>query len=187
MLKLNNNKLKENNLKRSFSFLFLVLYFFFFVLYSNAETKLNEKTISLFNIHTKEKLEIMFWKDGSYIKESLEKINFFLRDYRTGQSIKMDTKLLDLLFNLSNKLNTKEPFNIISGFRSTSSNEYLHNNTQGVAKKSLHMEGKALDISLSGVSLVILRNESVRMGYGGVGFYPESNFVHVDVENIRYW
>ena len=146
-----------------------------------------EKSLSLYNIHTGESLRTTFWAEGVYIPESLEAINTILRDYRTGTEIAMDTKLLDLLHLLHAKLDSKQPFHIISGYRSPKTNAMLHNTTAGVAKKSLHMQGKAIDINLPGTELAMLKKAAMRERAGGVGYYPASNFVHVDSGRVRHW
>ncbi|WP_345970373.1 MULTISPECIES: DUF882 domain-containing protein [Sulfurimonas] len=146
-----------------------------------------EKTLSFYNIHTGESLKTTFWAEGSFIPESLVDINKILRDYRTGTEIAMDTELLDLLYAIRTKLDSKEAFHIISGYRSPKTNAMLHNNTSGVAKKSLHMLGQAIDINLPGTELSMLRKAAVSEKVGGVGYYPDSHFVHVDSGRVRYW
>lgn len=146
-----------------------------------------EKSLSFYNIHTGESLRTTYWADGVYLPESLEEISKVLRDHRTGDRIAMDKDVLDLLHAVRTKLDSRQPFQIISGYRSPKTNAMLHKNTSGVAKKSLHMLGQAIDINLPGTDLATLRKAAMSEKAGGVGYYPESNFVHVDSGRVRYW
>jgi uncharacterized protein YcbK (DUF882 family) len=121
------------------------------------------------------------------LKESLREINHLLRDHRTGDTVQMDRELLDLLYSLQHKVESKKEFQVISGYRSPKTNAMLRSKSSGVAKKSLHMQGKAIDIRLPGTSLKNLRKAAVALKSGGVGYYPNSNFVHVDTGRVRYW
>ena len=146
-----------------------------------------EKSLSFYNIHTGESLRSTYWAEGVYIPESLEEINRILRDYRTGTEIAMDTKVLDLLHAVRTRVGSKQPFQVISGYRSPKTNAMLNKATAGVAKKSLHMQGKAIDINLPGTELAMLRKAAMHEKAGGVGYYPASNFVHVDSGRVRHW
>ncbi len=146
-----------------------------------------KKSLSLYNIHTGEDITTTFWADGAYIPEALNEMNHLLRDYRTGTSTSMNIELFDLLYSIRTNLDSNKPFNIISGYRSPKTNATLHNHSSGVAKKSLHMEGKAIDINLPGRTLSDLHALAMNLKQGGVGYYPQSNFVHVDVGRVRSW
>jgi len=148
-----------------------------------------ERRIALYNTHTTEALDAVYWADGAYVPEGLRLIDRVLRDHRTGSVQPMDRRLLDLLFQLRTSLGTTKPFHIISGFRSPESNAYLRGRspTSGVAKQSQHVLGRAIDIRVPGVALEQLRAAALAMKKGGVGFYPASNFVHVDVGRVRRW
>lgn len=146
-----------------------------------------EKSLSFFNIHTNENLEVTFWRNGHYDQNALKNINYFLRDYRSNTWIDIDKNLLELLYSLKEILGTSEAFHVISGYRSPETNELLHKRSSGVAKKSLHMEGKAIDIRIPKCELSNLCKTAINLKLGGVGYYPESNFVHVDVGHIRKW
>lgn len=146
-----------------------------------------EKSLSFYNVHTGEAFRNVYWAEGIYIPEALEEISHILRDHHTGIAAPMDTRLLDLLYALRNDLDTTEPFQIFSGFRSSKSNAYLRKNTSAVAPKSLHMLGKALDVNLPGTDLSTLRKVAIRQRSGGVGYYPKSQFVHLDVGSVRFW
>ncbi len=145
------------------------------------------RSLSFYNLHTGESLRTTYWEEGIYIPEALEEINHILRDHRADKAAAMDIGVIDLLHAIRSEVGTRKPFQIISGYRSPRTNAMLHNNTSGVAKKSLHMEGKAIDINLPGLALSDLRKVAMHLKRGGVGFYPKSNFVHVDVGRVRYW
>lgn len=146
-----------------------------------------KKSLSFYNIHTGEKLDTTFWIEGSYIPESLVDMNHILRDYRTDKATEIDTELFDLLHSIRTNLDSNKPFHIISGYRSPGTNTMLRGHSSGVAKKSLHMEGKAIDINLPGRNLSELKKVAMNLKQGGVGYYPDSNFVHVDVGRVRSW
>ncbi len=148
---------------------------------------LPERTLCFYNLYTKEIIEAVYWRDGRYIAEGLESLNHILRDLRTGKIKTMDRKLLDLLFALQQEVDSNEPFHIISGYRTRESNALLGRKKKGVAKQSLHIYGKAVDIRVPGRKLRDVRRAAMNLKGGGVGYYPRSNFIHVDVGNIRYW
>jgi uncharacterized protein YcbK (DUF882 family) len=148
---------------------------------------ITEKSLSFYNTHTGENLTAIYWSEGTYLPQALADINYILRDYRTGDVKAIDTDLLDLLFVLHQKLESKRPFNIISGYRSQETNFLLNSASRGVAKNSLHIDGKAIDIRIPGYELKTLKRAAVDLRRGGVGYYPVSDFVHVDVGRIRYW
>lgn len=145
------------------------------------------KRLSLYNVYSHEELDIQYWKDGQYIPEALEKISHIFRDSRTGKVHTIHTELLDLLFSVQEKLKCTEPFHIVSGYRTPRSNALLRRHQKGVAKNSLHMYGKAVDIRLPGYNLRTLRRTAMSFRSGGVGYYPSSKFIHVDVGDVRYW
>jgi uncharacterized protein YcbK (DUF882 family) len=146
-----------------------------------------EKKLSFYNTHTGENLNAVYCEQGAYLPQVLSNINYILRDFRTGDVKEIDTGLLDLLFTLQQKLESTEPFHIISGYRSPKTNSLLHMMSNGVARNSLHLAGKAIDIRLPGYDLKTLHSAAVELQRGGVGYYPGSDFVHVDVGRIRYW
>lgn len=156
-------------------------------LFAAAEDIALERNISFFNAHTHENLDIVFWKDGNYIAEALPEIDHIFRDTRTEQVKTISTDLLDLLFFVRQKLQCIEPFHIVSGYRTPKSNNLLRQSTKGVAKNSLHMFGKAVDLRLPGYSLKTLMQTVKSFRAGGVGYYPGPAFVHVDVGQVRYW
>lgn len=146
------------------------------------------------HLHTLEDLDVVYWADGYYLGEPIGQIRHLLRDFRTQEEHPIDNNLLDLLCTLRAATGTKEPYRIISAFRSPETNEMLRdqsaaNNPDGpqVAKKSQHMEGRAIDLRLIDVSLTGLHKSALTLKGGGVGLYPDSDFVHVDVGPVRSW
>lgn len=146
-----------------------------------------ERRLGFNNLHTGEKLDLPYWIEGDYVPETLTEINRVLRDHRTDQVAAIDTDLLDLLHRVNAALGTSRPFEVISGYRSPASNQTLASHSSGVAKGSLHMQGKAIDIRLPGIPLADLRRAGLMLKGGGVGYYPGSNFVHLDVGRVRTW
>ena len=145
------------------------------------------KNLAFYNTHTHERLHVCFCRYGKYDIDALAKINYILRDHRSGEVKAIDIGLLELLHTLSHKTNPKAPFHVISGYRSPKTNLKLRKNSGGVASRSLHMQGKAIDIRLPGYSTPKLRNVARNLKIGGVGFYGKSDFVHVDTGRVRYW
>ena len=152
-----------------------------------ASPGLPSRTLALWHTHTREALEVAFADAGGYRAAGLARVNAFLRDFRTDEVHTIDPGLLDLLHRLSRELQAAEPFHVISGYRSPRTNLTLRSKSSGVAKYSLHMEGKAIDIRLPGVRLAQLREAALDLKVGGVGYYPGSDFVHVDTGRVRAW
>ena len=150
-------------------------------------TATDNRTLGFFNTHTNEILKATYWQNGHYDRGAVADINYILRDHRSGDVYSMDLKLLDLLVQLHRRTDSKKPFEIISGYRSPVSNAKLASASNGVAKRSMHMDGKAIDIRLRDVSLPDLRLNALAMKAGGVGYYAKSNFVHVDTGRVRHW
>jgi uncharacterized protein YcbK (DUF882 family) len=146
-----------------------------------------ERKLAFYNTHTGEQLKAVYWADGAYQADSLAEIYHLLRDHRSGEVSPIDTKLLDLLHTLSSSLNTDAQFQVISGSCSPTTNAKLAEQSGGVAKHSLHMEGLAIDIRVPGRDLADVRRAAIALSSGGVGYYPTSNFVHVDVGRVRTW
>ena len=146
-----------------------------------------ERALGFYNLHTGEKLNATYWAEGQYQPEELAAINRIMRDHRSREMTNMDLRLLDILHELQLTIGKSGHYEIISAYRSPASNKYLHSKSTGVAKRSLHMRGKAIDIRLPGVELKYLRQAALRMHAGGVGYYPDSNFIHVDTGRPRFW
>lgn len=146
-----------------------------------------QRALRFHNLHTGETLEAEYWQGGAYAPDALAAINHILRDHRTDESSAIDIRLLDLLHDLSAQVGTREPFQVISGYRSPRTNAALADASNGVARRSLHMEGKAIDIALASTPVETIRGAALELGRGGVGFYPSPGFVHVDVGRVRQW
>jgi uncharacterized protein YcbK (DUF882 family) len=137
--------------------------------------------------HTGESMDIVYRDKGLYHRAALEEIAGLLRDFRTGETHPIDPKLLDFLYAIREHTGSASEYEIVSGFRSPKTNAMLRNQTNGVAKRSLHMRGKAIDVRLTDVSTPILREAARDLRRGGVGYYPTSNFVHLDTGRTRSW
>lgn len=146
-----------------------------------------ERTLSFVNLHTGERLTAPFWSRGRYHRDGVAEIDWILRDWRTGDVVKIDRGLFDLLFDLRRRLNSDAPIHVISGYRSAETNAMLRNVSLGVAKNSYHTRGMAIDIRIPDRKLRTLHRTALDMRAGGVGYYPASNFVHVDVGPVRRW
>lgn len=145
------------------------------------------RALSFHNLHTGEALAIEYWQNGAYAPDACAAIDHILRDHRTGEIHAIDARLLDLLHELSGQLETRAPFQVISGYRSPHTNAALADASSGVARGSLHMQGLAIDVAVEGVATATLRDAALGLARGGVGFYPNPGFVHVDVGRIRRW
>lgn len=145
------------------------------------------------HLHTGEDLEAVYWDGGKYVWDALQAVNKHLRDFRSTEVHPIDVRLLDILFTLRSLTGSREPYRIISAFRSPATNEMLSdqsaatNGATQVAKRSLHMEGKAMDVRLNDVSLTGFRDAALTLQGGGVGYYADSAFVHVDIGPVRTW
>lgn len=146
-----------------------------------------ERRLAFRNLHTGETLRSTYWAQGAYLKDELKGVNQVLRDHRSGEVYPMDPKLLDLLYVLQQTTGISGAFHIISGYRSPKTNQKLRTKSGGVAKRSLHMQGKAIDIRLPGCELKQLRDAALSLKAGGVGYYAKSDFIHVDTGRVRRW
>jgi uncharacterized protein YcbK (DUF882 family) len=145
------------------------------------------RSVALHNLHTGERLEAVYWDAGRYVPDALAAVNHVLRDFRTGDQHTIDPRLLDLLTAVHGQVEANRPFQVISGYRSPKTNALLHERSAGVASSSLHMQGMAIDVRMEGVALTHLHHAALDLGRGGVGLYPVSNFVHMDVGRVRRW
>ena len=145
------------------------------------------RQVSLVNLHTGEKLTAEFFRKNSYVPDALRALSRLVRDHRTNEVHPIDPKLFDLLAALQAKLGTREPLQIVSGYRSPETNDLLRRLNPGVAEHSYHCKGQATDIRYPGPRLSHLHSAAVSMNAGGVGYYPSSDFVHVDVGPVRQW
>ncbi len=145
------------------------------------------RTLAFYNTHTGEHVKTVYWEDGAYVGDGLMEIAKTLKDHRSGAVHAIEPALLDLLYALRRKLGTATPFHIVSAYRSPKTNAMLARNSRSVAKHSLHMEGRAVDFWLPDRRLSSVRRAATRLRGGGVGYYPKSKFLHLDVGPVRYW
>lgn len=149
--------------------------------------KLEKKTLSFYHTHTQQSLDVTYFRHGMYDSAALGQVNKYLRDFRTGEVHTIDKSLLDVLWDIQQDMGDKGTFEVISGFRSPATNNKLRNNSSGVAKKSLHMQGRAIDIRFSEAPTRYVQQCAIAMQCGGVGYYPKSDFVHIDTGRFRTW
>ncbi|MGD8701347.1 MAG: DUF882 domain-containing protein [Desulfosarcina sp.] len=145
------------------------------------------RSLGFYNTHTAERLRVCFCENGAYRPDGIKRINHILRDHRTGEVQAMDVRLLDLLYRVNQRLAPGVPFHIISGYRSPRTNNQLRKHSRGVAKFSFHMLGRAIDVRLPGCATQKLRQACLDLEMGGVGYYPRSDFVHLDTGAFRTW
>jgi uncharacterized protein YcbK (DUF882 family) len=143
--------------------------------------------LSFYHIHTGEKLAVTYREHGEVIPAALTEIKHYLRDFRTEQVHDIDVALLDALHDLFTEFDRRGNFEVISGYRSPRTNAALRHVTSGVAEHSLHIQGQAIDVRLTSAKTVALRDAAIAHAAGGVGYYPESNFVHIDTGAVRSW
>lgn len=144
-----------------------------------------DRTISIVNMHTGERISTTYWSNGKYLKNELADISKVLRDHRTGEIIAFDSRLFDFLGLIHEKVGSKNEFQIWSAYRSPKTNASLR--SMGAAENSYHIRGKALDLNLPGTHLTNMKKAARSLRAGGVGFYPESKFIHLDTGPARSW
>lgn len=137
--------------------------------------------------HTGESLRATYYQDSCYQSDCLARVNYLLRDFRTGDVHRIDPALLDILFDVQSMAGCDAPFEVISGYRSPATNAMLHSRSEGVAVHSMHLEGRAIDVRLRGFPTHNLAALARTLARGGVGFYPQSDFVHIDTGPVRTW
>jgi uncharacterized protein YcbK (DUF882 family) len=146
-----------------------------------------QRHLSFTNLHTGETLAAVYWSNGAYERNAIDEINHLLRDFRTGDVHPIDLGLLDLLHLLQLRVKSRSPFQVISGYRSPATNAKLASASRGVARRSYHMKGMAIDVAIEDRKLTSLRDAALALRAGGVGYYPKPGFVHVDVGPVRSW
>lgn len=151
------------------------------------DAAVRERSLAFYNTHTGESIKTVYWAEGGYIPQALADINYVLRDHRNNEIKNMSPVLLDLLYGINSMIEARQPFHIISGYRSPATNAKLAASSGGVAKHSMHLDGKATDIRVPGHDLIQVRRAAFMLHGGGVGYYPGSDFVHVDVGRVRQW
>jgi uncharacterized protein YcbK (DUF882 family) len=145
------------------------------------------KRIALINLHTGERLDIEYYRDGAYVPDALSAIELLLRDFRTGERHVIDPSLMDYLVDVAHTAGVDPKFSVISGYRSAQTNAHLREQSTGVAQHSLHMEGRAIDVRVTGVDCASLAAHAEDLKRGGVGYYRASDFVHLDTGKFRTW
>ncbi|MBK4714741.1 MULTISPECIES: YcbK family protein [Tenebrionibacter/Tenebrionicola group] len=145
------------------------------------------RILTLNNLHTGETIKAEFFDGRGYIQDELARLNYFFRDYRANKVKTIDPQLFDQLFRLQGLLGTRKQVQLISGYRSLATNSNLRAHSRGVAKNSYHTKGRAMDFHIEGVALSNVRKAALAMRAGGVGYYPRSNFVHIDTGPVRHW
>ncbi|HEY8097113.1 MAG TPA: DUF882 domain-containing protein [Methylobacter sp.] len=146
-----------------------------------------QKVLAFHNTHTGDQLKLTYFEQGRYITDALHEINHLFRDYHDGSVHPIDPALLDQLYDLKHTLEVRKPFHIVSGYRSPATNADLRKHSDGVAKNSLHMQGRAIDIRIEGLDTRRIRDAALSMQRGGVGYYDRSDFVHLDTGSVRTW
>jgi len=145
------------------------------------------RSLSFYHTHTGESLDIIYARAGIYDPMALEQVNYYLRDFRTEEIHRIDPGVLDILWRIQQDLDCNGTYEVISGYRSPATNKALRGRSKGVARHSMHMDGKAIDIRLTGQKTRQIRDCAISLKSGGVGYYAKSDFVHVDTGRVRTW
>jgi uncharacterized protein YcbK (DUF882 family) len=146
------------------------------------------RRLRLYNTHTAERIELVYRQGDHFVPGALAKLDYFLRDHRTVDVRHFDPRLYDILSDLTSSIgNPGGEIDIICGYRTSSTNESLRAHTTGVAKNSLHIQAEAIDLRMPGIDTLKLRKAALALSRGGVGYYPHSDFIHVDVGRVRQW
>lgn len=147
----------------------------------------SERKLKFFHTHTGDSLEVIYFRQGEYDPKALSKLKVFLADWRDGKQRDLDPKLMDILWQLQQVTGSSDTWEVISAYRSPETNKMLRSRSSGVARKSQHLLGNAIDVRLRGLDLAELRDSAIKLKLGGVGYYADSNFLHVDTGRVRYW
>ena len=145
------------------------------------------RRIRMYSGRTGERIDMVYWIEGKYIKDALKEVNHFMRDWRTDDVISMDTRTIDIMAAAHNLMDANEPYMLLSGYRSPKTNQMLRNRSRGVARNSLHLKGQAADLRLASRSVAQMARAAKACNAGGVGKYSRSNFVHMDCGVVRSW
>jgi uncharacterized protein YcbK (DUF882 family) len=154
---------------------------------ATTDSKVDERQLSFYHTHTSESLTVTYFREGQYVPSALAELNHFLRDFRTGDAANMDPAVFDILFDIQMESASTGTYQIISAYRSSASNEMLRDKSNGVARNSQHLLGKAIDVRLTDIDTAKLRDVALSLQRGGVGYYKKSDFVHVDTGRVRRW
>lgn len=145
------------------------------------------RTLKFYHTHTHKTLTVTYYRDGQYLPESLADLRVFLSDWRNGHQHPIDPGVMDILWEIQQVAENDGAYEVISAYRSAETNKLLRKNSKGVARKSQHLEGKAIDVRLPGTDTSRLRDIALELRLGGVGYYEQSDFVHVDTGRVRRW
>jgi uncharacterized protein YcbK (DUF882 family) len=145
------------------------------------------RSLKFFHTHTGKTLEIEYFSDGEYSTEAMQALNLFLADFRNHQTTEMDPALLDILYRIKQQTGSHGTFEVISAYRSPETNDMLRSRSNGVAKNSQHLHGRAIDVRLTDVDTKTLQQTALALKAGGVGYYRKSDFVHIDTGRVRRW
>jgi uncharacterized protein YcbK (DUF882 family) len=145
------------------------------------------RTLTFVHTHREDSITVTFRRDGAYDQAALNQLNWFLRDWRTNETTTMDPRLFDILWEMQRELGSTAAIHVISAYRSPTTNGALRRKSGAVAENSLHMAGKAIDVRMPGIDSARVRSTAMQVQYGGVGFYPGADFVHVDTGSVRAW
>ena len=166
----------------------LILFFAgLFVLSGTQGSSGDERSLKFYHTHTGKSLQVTYYAGGQYLPDAMTELRVFLADWRDGKQRDMDPELMNILWRIQQISTNKEAYEVISAYRSEETNALLHSRSKGVAKNSQHVLGKAIDVRLRGLDLERLRETARDLRLGGVGYYPGSDFVHVDTGRVRYW
>jgi uncharacterized protein YcbK (DUF882 family) len=147
----------------------------------------DERRLKFLHTHTREQLSITYFADGKFIGEALLDIDYLLRDFRTGDVCQIDAMLLHTLHDLNQATGGDGTFEVVSAYRSPATNASLQEHTEGVATNSMHLQGRAIDVRITGCDTARLRDAAIALQRGGVGYYPASDFIHLDTGRVRAW
>lgn len=147
----------------------------------------DQRSLSFYHTHTGQELTVVYSVNGAYVDSELHRVNEFLGDFRNGASVEMDPELLDILYDLRESVGSTGTYEVISAYRSPETNDMLRKRSSGVASKSQHLLGKAIDVRLRGTETLALRDAALALERGGVGYYRKSDFIHVDTGRVRRW
>lgn len=178
--------MNDNSHVQKYAVFFFILFVYVFSVPFQGETE-TQRVLSFYNTHNHERLTVTYKAGDSYIPEAMDKIAIILRDHRTGGIHPIDPQLMDFLYDLLTEVGNHGEVHIISGYRAPTTNKKLRQKSKGVASKSQHMQGKALDFRLPGTDTAILRDTARAMKRGGVGYYRKLDFVQIDTGRVRNW
>jgi len=155
--------------------------------FANALATKPSRELAFVNLHTGEKLRAEYVHNGAYVPSALRAISVLMRDHHNNKVHQIDPHLIDVAHMLHNRVRSNVPLNIVCGYRSPETNAMMHEISAGVAVHSMHIQGKAMDIRLPGTHLGLLKKAALALNLGGVGYYPEDDFLHIDTGAKRHW